>query len=189
VVAEGGADEFVISVDETDFLTLDPIPEILRRSVVPLALAYRTDEGAAVIEPIGTAFVISRLASGQALLATADHNVEELRIGSKLVILLPKSGTTEGGLQGLAVSGTSRAQSSSDVALLTAPIDDSVATPMLIPLSLEIPQVGENCLALGYSELVIGEPVGLEARALFRLSSSRGRIEEVHPSRRDPPAK
>jgi hypothetical protein len=92
VVAEGGADEFVISVDETDFLTLDPIPEILRRSVVPLALAYRTDEGAVVIEPIGTAFVISRLASGQALLATADHNVEELRTGSKLVILLPNHG-------------------------------------------------------------------------------------------------
>ena len=36
MVDAGGADEFVISVDETDFLTLDPIPEILRRSVVLL---------------------------------------------------------------------------------------------------------------------------------------------------------
>jgi hypothetical protein len=126
----------------------------------------------------------------KARLATASHNITEgVQIGgSNLVILLPRPGANLGGpaaLQGLIVSGVAVAESSSDVAQMTTAIDDSVLRPALIPLSLEIPQVGENCLALGYSELTIGEPTELEANALIRLSSSRGKIEEVYRSRRD----
>lgn len=181
--------KFPLSDSESGFFTFGQIPEDLRRSIVPLVEMSRTDEGAAVITPIGTAFVIAELPSGQALLATAGHNITEgVQIGgSNLVILLPKQGANLGGLalQGLIVSGVSVAESSSDVALMTTAINDSVARPALIPLSLEIPQVGENCLALGYSELTIGEPTELEANGQIRLSSSRGAIEEVFRSRRD----
>jgi hypothetical protein len=44
---------------------------------VPLVEMTRTDDGAAAIRPIGTAFVLGELPSGQALLATANHNVAE----------------------------------------------------------------------------------------------------------------
>jgi len=180
-------DEFQISVTETTFLTLEPIPEILRRSIVPLVEAAQTDEGDVIIEPVGTAFVLCQLASGQALLATANHKIPEgpLQEGRKLVILLPRPGIDGSGLMGLGVSGISRYESSSDVALMATAIDDSVVTPVLMPLSLEIPQLGENCLALGYSQLTIGKATGFEAQAQVRLSSSRGEIEEVYPSRRD----
>jgi len=68
---------FTLSVAETDFLTFERIPEDLRRSIVPLVEMTRTDDGAAAIRPIGTAFVLGELPSGQALLATANHNVAE----------------------------------------------------------------------------------------------------------------
>jgi hypothetical protein len=176
---------FPLSVDGTDFLTFERIPEDLRRSIVPLVEMTRTDDGSADIRPIGTAFVISELPSGQALLVTANHNVDQW--AGNLLILLPKPGEDPDhpALQGLIVSGVSKPESGLDVALITTAIDDSVVTPQLIPLSIEIPQVDGNCLALGYSELVVGEPIDLEATAEIRLSSSRGKIEEVHPSRRD----
>ena len=40
-------------------------------------------------------------------------------------------------------------------------------------------------MALDYSELTVGEPIELQSVGQIRLSSSRGRIEEVDPSRRD----
>ena len=46
---------------------------------------------------------------------------------------------------------------------------------------------GENCVALDYSELTVGEPIELQSVGQIRLSSSRGRIEEVDPSRRGSP--
>jgi hypothetical protein len=61
--------KFPLSVTEKDFFTFGQIPEDLSRSIVPIVEMSRTDEGAAVITPIGTAFVIGELPSGQALLA------------------------------------------------------------------------------------------------------------------------
>ena len=56
---------FPLSLAETDFLTFERIPEDLRRSIVPLVEMTRTDDGAAAIRPIGTAFVLAELPSGR----------------------------------------------------------------------------------------------------------------------------
>jgi len=88
-------------------------------------------------------------------------------------------------LQGFIIAGISLAETSSDVALITTDLDDSVVMPSLMPLGLEEPQIGENCLALGYSKMVMGEPTDLQANALFHVSSSRGKIEVLYPSYRD----
>jgi hypothetical protein len=104
----------------------------------------RTAGDNAVVTPIATSFVIGQLESGRALLATTNHNISEdaLADGTNLVILLPRRDARPGdnALQGLIVSGVSFAESSSDVVLIVADIDESVVMPSLIPLSLEIPR-------------------------------------------------
>lgn len=180
-----------LSVSEENFLTFEAIPAGLDRSIVPIVEMAQPEVSGDPIDvvPIGTAFLIGRLPTGEALFVSARHNVPAsvLEHRGNLVAMLPKASSTgpKPELQGTIVTGVSMAETSSDVALLVAPVDDTVRVPALTPLSLEQPQVGQNCLALGYSEMVIGQQVSLSADALIRLSSSRGKIEEVHPSHRD----
>ena len=73
------------------------------------------------------------------------------------------------------------------MALIVATMDETVETPKQLTLGMEVPVLDENCLALGYSTMSIGQEgfVDLKGRATVHVSSSRGRIEEVHPSFRD----
>jgi len=180
---------FPLSVSDRDFLTFDRIPGELNRSIVPLVEMWRLRDGSPVVMPVGTAFVIGLLSSTEAVLATASHNIpDRVRNNeSNLVVLFPKrNGQADiNDLQGFIIAGISLAETSSDVALITTDLDDSVVMPSLMPLGLEEPQIGENCLALGYSKMVMGEPTDLQANALFHVSSSRGKIEVLYPSYRD----
>jgi hypothetical protein len=60
-----------------------------------------------------------------------------------------------------------------------------VVMPARMPIGMETPKLGDHCLALGYSDLRIGEVTDVSAGAFLHLSSSRGKIEVVYPSRRD----
>lgn len=180
---------FPLSVSDRDFLTFDQIPGELNRSIVPLVEMWRSDGASAVVMPVGTAFVIGLLSSKEPVLATASHNIpDQVRNNeSNLVVLFPKRNGQAGfnDLQGFTVGGVSSAETSSDVALMTAELDDSVVMPSLMPLGMEKPQIGENCLALGYSRMVMDQPTELQADALLHVSSSRGKIEVLYPSYRD----
>jgi S1-C subfamily serine protease len=180
---------FSLSVSDRNFLTFDEIPGELNRSIVPLVEMWRLGDGSAVVMPVGTGFVIGLLSSTEVVLATASHNIpDKVRNSeSNLVVLFPKRNGQAGinSLQGFTIDGVSSAETSSDVALMTSKLDDSVVMPALMPLGMEKPQMGENCLALGYSRMVIGQPTELQADALLHVSSSRGKIEVLYPSYRD----
>ena len=105
---------------------------------------------------IGTAFVIGKTPTGETLFATAGHNIPDTYGGgeSNLVVVLPKKdGVT--GLQGFTVSGVSIAESSSDMVLIVATIDETVEIRKQLTLGMEIPMLDENCLVLGYSTMSI----------------------------------
>jgi len=178
-----------LSVSERDFLTFDQIPADLNRGIVPVFEMSHDTAGSPVVAPVGTAFIIGQTPSNETVFVTAAHNIPEPSKQNEchLVVLLPKRGATAefNDLQGFIVSGASIAETSSDIALMVATIDDTVQTPMRLTLGLEIPAVDENCLALGYSTMTIGHLSGLNGNVDIRLSSSRGKIEEVHPSFRD----
>jgi hypothetical protein len=173
-----------LTAPDRDFLTLDPIPPVLGRAVVPLL--ERSFECPDEVTPKGTAFVIARLPRGDTLLVTAAHNVsdEVMDEEAQLIVLFPpKDGSRQ--RKGFVIEGIALPTTSSDVALLVAAVDDSVARPARMTLGTEAPELGANCLGLGYSELVIGRPMNLRATGQLNISSSRGQIEELFPSRRD----
>jgi S1-C subfamily serine protease len=183
-----GQVRFPLTDPRRDFITLDPIPPEVARSIIPLVEMHATTPGAEVIG-IGTAFVIGRVSEDEALLVTAAHNITKGVRASEdnLVALFPRDDTPEGlrDLRGFIISGVSLAESSSDLALMVVTIDSNVTPPGLLPISFRSPIVGEKCVALGYPEIVIGRPTELNSSAVIKLSSTRGSIEEIHPSRRD----
>ncbi len=74
---------------------------------------------------------------------------------------------------------------SSDVAIMVAELHENVAPPRIMRLGLEPPVLGENCLSVGYPKIEVGRAVETKATGSVALCTSRGRIEEVHESRRD----
>lgn len=178
-----------LSVSERDFLTFDQIPADLNRAIVPMVEMTGDTEGSPLVTPVGTAFIIGHTPAGETLLVTAAHNIPEPsgQNDCHLVILLPKLGAS-------AEIVICRVSSCLEPQLLRhLPTSRSWS-----PLSMkrwrlradslwvwEVPAVGENCLALGYSTMRIGNLSGLNGHLDIGLSSSRGKIEEVHPSFRD----
>ncbi len=138
-----------LSVSEVDFLTLDPLPPDIARSVLPVL--ERRRDGSAV--GLGTAFVIGAFVDGSILLATAKHNLEDLlhgdRTAAEPVVLLPGS-EDPNHLIGFCPTMISTAETRSDVALVVLAIDDTVEKPAAIGLRAEQAVVDQNCLALGY---------------------------------------
>jgi hypothetical protein len=179
-----------LDFSKNDFLSL-PL-SVIQSAVMPVVVR-RPDGG---LVGLGTAFTIA-----PGLMLTASHVMQEAVEGQGAlvegamagVVCLASSDEAASEFFGaLLPIERSRHYQSFDIALLEVgvPFIDDEPVPLLqLPLTAELPTVGDQVIALGYSRLDASHRQHGEVESAYQLqqdfNGTRGRVEEVHPVRRD----
>lgn len=168
--------------DAAETIDVDVFEAGLQTSVVPIVFRKNLTELIAQ----GTAFCVAALENGEAVFATANHVIARLATEHDIepFILLPRDLDTDEGkraLQAVRVHLCTYTERYGDVALLVVNVKESelpvVHELRRVQLTLRPPLAGENTMALGYPQK--GREIS------YSMTASRGKVEEVHPSRRD----
>lgn len=183
---------FLFEFVERDFVTFESHVAMVAPFVVPVVVRMGT-----TVRGLGTAFCISNIKDGPALFVTARHVVRELEGASgssEPFVLIPRSrhdGDVPPNLLGGRITHVGVARTFSDIALLSIDLPVEVKeVPWWLPVDVGAPVVGEHCMALGYSGMMVGAPVSSDDSSVTqywsqRLAASRTAIEEIHSVRRD----
>jgi hypothetical protein len=172
---------YLISFEDTNSVIIDLAASGLSASVVPLGFRREGDQDS--LE--GTAFCLTVLQNGEIIFATARHVIEDIieDASIQIFLLLPRElaqveKSTD--WEGIPIRDVSAALTNSDVALLVANVTDygyDAGKFRWFPITLGEPQVGRQCLGLGYPQR--------RGSMSFDMRASIGIIEEIHPNKRD----
>jgi hypothetical protein len=179
---------YEIDLDVESLRALDGYPPTLLSRASPIIVRKRGQP----TKGVGSCFYIGHSSPGSVLFATARHVLREIEgRPEEAFILLLQGAVASGGREEAAVLKVSYicgTQTHSDVAILVTASHPFLPSPP--KLDPRCPELGEVCLTLGYSDILMSAArstlkSGSPTEFHFQIYASQGRIEQVHPRRRD----
>ena len=184
--------DVVADFADAEFVTISPFPHPTQKTIMPV-VAMKGD----YVRAVGTCFAIS----SQGLVLTAGHVIKDaLAIDAAGEMADPDMGigavyAAETG-KDIKLGGPLPARklyftNDFDIALmqLRLPTNAETGKPLHMPqfrLGTRIPQVGEECVAIGYHAMDWQRATGIHTHDVAqKYSASRGRVRQVHLEGRD----